>query len=299
MTDNRPLAWLQLVRLPAVFTALADILLGRLLVGGTLEPWPRTMALLAASAGLYLAGMVFNDVFDRDADASERPGRPIPSGRVTVAAASILGLVLIAGGLIAAGLAGRTSLLVAVLLAGLVLAYDGGLKRTPLGPLAMGGCRVLNVLLGGSTAGSLEELLQRPELLHVAIGLGLYITGVTWFARREAGSSSRPGLLGAMVVVNLGLATLVGYGGVIAKDAGLSVLLLLAVIVATINRRLATALADPSPARVQAGVRTMLLSVVMLDATLVLATTGQPAFALLVAGLLVPAVLLGRWIPVT
>ena len=74
------LAWLQLVRLPTVFTALADILLGTQLVAtADATTSPRTLGLLLiASAGLYLAGMVFNDVFDRHRDAVQRPGRPLP-----------------------------------------------------------------------------------------------------------------------------------------------------------------------------------------------------------------------------
>ncbi len=78
-------AYLQLVRLPAVFTAMADIVLGFVLANGALSPFPEFAALLCASSALYLAGMVFNDFFDRRIDAVERPKRPIPSGRVSPA----------------------------------------------------------------------------------------------------------------------------------------------------------------------------------------------------------------------
>ena len=81
------LAYLQLIRLPTVFTAMADIVLGyvlthRVIVGP--EGWDdpaKFFGLLASSCCLYLAGMVFNDVFDRKQDAEERPSRPIPSRR--------------------------------------------------------------------------------------------------------------------------------------------------------------------------------------------------------------------------
>ena len=43
----------------------------------------RTAGLVASSSCLYLAGMALNDYADRDVDAVERPGRPIPSGRVS------------------------------------------------------------------------------------------------------------------------------------------------------------------------------------------------------------------------
>src|SRR5262249_3783658 len=88
------LAWLQLCRFAAVFTAMADIFLGYLLRHVDLEPARDFGLLLASSSCLYLAGMVFNDVFDRAIDAIERPKRPIPSGRVPVRGAVVLGTVL-------------------------------------------------------------------------------------------------------------------------------------------------------------------------------------------------------------
>jgi hypothetical protein len=73
----------------------------------------------------------------------------------------------------------------------------------------------------------------------------------------------------------------------------------LAVISVTIIRRLLRAISQPEPARVQTAIKTMLLSLVMLDATLVLFATGTPALAIAVALLMVPAFLLSRWIPMT
>ena len=73
--------------------------------------------------------------------------------------------------------------IVAALLATCILLYDAWLKRTPLGPLAMGACRMLNVLLGMS---ALDAPLHAEHWL-VAGGIGVYVAGVTWFARREVG----------------------------------------------------------------------------------------------------------------
>ena len=84
-------AYLQLVRLPNVFTAMADILLGYLFTHESLEPAEHFALLLAASSLLYMAGMVLNDFFDREQDARERPFRPIPSGKVSPGAAARLG----------------------------------------------------------------------------------------------------------------------------------------------------------------------------------------------------------------
>ena len=94
------LAWLQLIRLPTLFTALADVLLGALLVDAE---WPTatTGLLLLTSTGMYLSGMVFNDIFDRGRDAIQRPSRPLPSGRISLAAAVGLAVLLMVGGLAA------------------------------------------------------------------------------------------------------------------------------------------------------------------------------------------------------
>ena len=59
------------------------------------------------------------------------------------------------------------------------------------------------------------------------------------------------------------------------------------------------AIRDPRPQRVQATVGILLLSLIMLDATLALAASGRTAPALLIAALLIPAVVLKRWIPMT
>ena len=166
----------------------------------------------------------------------------------------------------------------------------------------MGACRSLNVLLGATIGGSLEALAHGPPL-HVAAGLGIYITGVTWFARTEDATSHRGQLTAAVIVINAGLATLLTYAGLATSDgqqqSNMSVLLLMALIIVSINRRLVGAVMDPRPERVQPAVGVLLLSLIMLDATLALAKTGQTGPALLIASLIVPAVLLRRWIPMT
>ncbi|MCA9069833.1 MAG: UbiA family prenyltransferase, partial [Planctomycetaceae bacterium] len=138
--------YLQLMRFPAVFTAMGDILLGFMLNHEMLNdaPWDLGL-LLVASSCLYLAGMVLNDVFDRQVDAQERPQRPIPSGRVPVQTAATLGGLLLLAGIGAASKVGIHSLTVAGLLTACILLYDAWAKKTVLGPVVMGSCRFLNV----------------------------------------------------------------------------------------------------------------------------------------------------------
>jgi 4-hydroxybenzoate polyprenyltransferase len=301
------LAWLQLCRFAAVFTAMADIFLGYLLVHPRIEGWLPFGWLLGASSCLYLAGMVFNDVFDREIDRVERPRRPIPSGRVSLTGAVVFGAALVATGLATAVAAGRNSALVAVILTTCIFAYDSLVKSTPAGPVVMGACRFLNVIFGASTAASLES--GEPSLaavwslpqLHVAGALAVYIAGVTWFARKEAIGGSRTQLAAAAGTVNLGLALLAGFLLNWPDRLGRSsnALIALALVAVVANRRLVGAIVRPEPAQIQSAVRTMLLWLVMLDATVVFFIQPDRNYWIAVMLLMVPAQILARFLAVT
>lgn len=308
------LGYLQLVRLPTVFTAMADIILGyalthRFVDSDGSEHVQKFLGLLAASCCLYMSGMVFNDVFDLQQDTAERPNRPIPSGRVSRKSAIILGVVLMIAGLLSAAMVTQVSLLVGILLVVAILSYDGLLKRTPLGPLAMGSCRFLNVLLGASDQLTPSALLVSPQLAAAA-GLGIYIVGVTVFARTEAKTSSRWQLGLAQLLFNAGIIVLAGLIVTWPVQAwpprgnGFVALAMLAVIAFTLNRRALTALTDPSPSNVQTTIKLLLLSYVMLDATLVFWKSNDSGpfgtgLALATSALIIPALLLSRFIPMT
>ena len=306
------LAYLRLCRFPLVFTALADIFVGFLLAHASLQPLSEFLALLTASAGLYLGGMVLNDVFDRAQDAQERPNRPIPSGQITLRRAMLFGCLLMLAGLAFAFLAGRSSFLVAWILVGAIFAYDGVLKRTFLGPVAMGSCRFLNVILGASSASlRFETVWQNPQL-WVALSLGTYIVGVTLFAKREATSNTRGPLVGSALLINLGLIGLAlwftgltsrwGWFHVLGATADPTpVLFVWGVIALTINRRLWMAVLTPEPQQIQRAVGTMLLSIVVVDALVIFFKLGPPGLPYAIGAilLLVPAITLRRWIPLT
>jgi 4-hydroxybenzoate polyprenyltransferase len=302
---NRPTqslrAYFQLVRLPAVFTAAADIVLGFLLNHIELAPLSDLFALLAASACLYSSGMVWNDIFDRKVDAKERPERPIPSGRVRVSHAVALAAALTVLGVGAAALVGFQSLAIAAMLTVCILAYDGLLKPTLLGPPAMGACRFLNVMLGASAYAATIAVWSRPQTI-VAAALGVYVAGITWFARTEARTSKRGQLISSALVVNVGLLALLGIALTHPWRGEPNIVVvaaLLGAIILWIDSRLCAAVFDPMPRKVQAGVKTMIFALVLLDATIVLAQTGRPLYAGLTAALIVPGLVIGRWLSVT
>lgn len=186
--EGRWLAWWQLLRAANVFTAASNVIAGFLIVqGGWTPSWPLA-ALIAASVCLYEAGMALNDVFDAKLDAAERPERPIPSGRIAWRTAAGVGWTLLTVGVAcswwAAWLVGHgTPGLIGSLLALAVVQYNGGLKNVWVGPIAMGWCRILNVLLGASVA---ADLSQRYDALSYALVVGMYTIGLTYLARSEA-----------------------------------------------------------------------------------------------------------------
>ena len=189
-------AYFELLRFPAVITAVADVMMGYLVTHGDLEPLPVFLLLAAASACLYLAGMVLNDVYDAEIDARERPERPIPSGRVQRSTARLLGWLLMSAGLASAAaiipLRHAGPLCVAGLLAYFVYLYDRLGKRT-IGPIMIGFCRALNVLLGmsavGPGTGPPLAGFWTPAQLAIVVGIWIYIALVAWIARQEVQSS--------------------------------------------------------------------------------------------------------------
>jgi 4-hydroxybenzoate polyprenyltransferase len=189
---------------------------------------------------------------------------------------------------------------VATLLAGCVVLYNGVLKRTFLGPVAMGGCRGLNVLLGMSAAAGPWS----DEHRLAALAIGVYIAGVTWFARTEARTSSR---------WRLGLSSLVILGGIgllwhlparcetvvpLLRQEPARWSLLIGALALLIGLRTFRAVLEPSPLRVQMAVKQCILWLVFLDAAACLVVRGAPG-AMMVLVLLIPIVLLGRWIEST
>ena len=295
--------WLRLLRLPTVFTALSNVLCGYFLAHQPsvveLLRQPALFLLLPATVGLYLGGMVLNDFFDAVLDATERPERPIPSGRISRRAAGACGYGLLAAGLASAACAGIQSGCVALCLAACVLAYDGFFKSTWFGPIFMATCRVLNLLLGASTLEVHSDHLS--SVLFAACGLGVYILGVTWFSRSEAGSTSRAGLLAGLLLVLAGLSS---DGYLVYRDAvGVAMLrgssMGLMLLALNLSMRAAAAISTRRAPLIQQTVGLMLLSLIFRDTMLVFALTGNAQLALIQMSLLIPASLLRRVIPLS
>jgi 4-hydroxybenzoate polyprenyltransferase len=240
--------------------------------------------------------MVLNDVFDRAIDAQERPNRPIPSGRVPYVAAIGLGIGLMGIGLACAVGAGSTPATIAVILAALILAYDAALKKTFAGPLLLGGCRLLNVLLGASAS---TGFWTKPLGLMASL-VGLYVVGVSFFARQEAARSSKSQLAVGLTTIDIAL---IGLAAVpfFAQGEGSQLLAVIALVGVAIFLHVPALAAfhDPAPRKVQTAVTYFLRAIILIDATMILSQAGQPMLAIATAALVIPAATLGRWIFIT
>jgi len=276
---------LELVRLPNIFTAPADVVMGMAVTGA-----PLTLAngsLLLASALAYAGGMALNDAFDAPLDAVERPERPIPSGRFTRAAAFWLGSVCLAACLALAASAGRRPFAVAALLVVAIILYDGVAKPTWAGPATMAACRALNAGLGASV-GVLDLSSAQP----VAV-LFLYILVVTIVSRFEVIAApvalvrAAAGAFLALLVAS-GAIALAAWG-----SSGAIGLVFLVLLAAWLGAPLRAAIGEPAPRQIIGVIKAAVLGIILLDAAFTGAARGLwPGF--LVALLFLPAFVLGR-----
>lgn len=267
------LAYLKLFRLPFVFTAVADSAAGYLIASKG-APDPRVLGLLAlASAGLYAFGMAMNDVADRNRDKTLAPGRPLPSGRISLRGAVTASFLAVAAGGLAVKLLepkpGPVQAMFAAAFVAIML-YDFLLKFPPV----MGSIRFFNLLMGVAAAG--VESLTGAWILGVPALV--YGTSLTFVSTLEDGQGKK-GLrwLGVAGMSTAALAPAV-LGRPVALVAALP-------LVAWLLRR---ARAEPDKRNVMLLVRDGVAGFIVLDATL-LASVGRPLEAAAVAALLLPA----------
>jgi 4-hydroxybenzoate polyprenyltransferase len=307
-----PLDWARLLRLPNHATAAADVLAGWLVVSGVRDlGWPPTPVGLAIGAGLalYAAGMVLNDVYDVDLDRQERPDRPLPSGRIALGTAAVVGQgLLLLGGLLgcaAAILSGHPAvLLVTAVLTAAVWLYDRWAKATPWGPAVMGLCRSLNWLIGMTVAGGPTEGHQ----WLIPIGMGLYVGGITLYARDEAGNSRAATLLSGALAMAVGLALVAAQSVETVRSGEAAPFLanrspgnwaaVWAVLITLLSLRNLLPVIEPSPGRVQATVGNAIMAIITIDAIIVMGRCGETwGIALLL--LLAPFAIGRRLVPPT
>lgn len=293
--------WAQLMRPANVVTALADVLAGFAASGAAMSVFASSDLtafaalawLLISTVALYAGGVVFNDVFDAELDAIERPERPVPSGQVSRRAAASFGALLLIGGVLSALQVSPFSAALAAAVALTAITYDAyGKHREWLGPLNMGACRGLNLILGMSAIPASVPQMGFLALIPVA-----YITAITLISRGEVHGGTRAagvaalGLTGTLVTGIL----LLGVTDDFALVAAAPFLLLFGWFVAP---AFVQATRRPSPERIRTAVKTGIIMLIALNAALAAGFAGI-GYGLIVLSLLPVSMGLARAFAVT
>ena len=148
--------------------------------------------LLLGGSLVYCAGMILNDTCDAAWDREKRPERPIPSGRISLKTAWVLGIVTLAGGAAVMVVGGKAWALATTTLVAAIVMYDVYHKPWAGSVLIMGLCRTLLFATAGWAAMGIAPPLHSrlPDLtreLTFFIGLieGTYVVALTLIARAE------------------------------------------------------------------------------------------------------------------
>lgn len=263
---EKTIGYLRLIRPANIVTAIADILAGIAISGFFInftfnqdKVYP-VLLLCLSTIGLYGGGIVFNDVFDAKLDAAERPERPIPSGLITTREASLLGGLLLIGGIVSAALVSYLSGILALSIALASLFYDKyGKHHSFFGPLNMGICRGLNLLLGISiVAAALNEWFP---LAAVPV---MYIYSITMISRGEVHGGNRKSLFtaAALYLTVLGLILYIS----IINEQLLWTLIFLVFLAWMIFRPLLNAVREPIGKNIGMAVKAGVISLIIMDA---------------------------------
>lgn len=146
---------LQLTRLALVWTAISDIWLvvlwSRWIEHRTDSPW-QTWEALGLSAGvaigIYIFGMVLNDVLDVRRDRLFAPDRPIPSRRISVTHAVVIALLALLLAILCSVALGTVNTLLCLACATLIVFYNAAGKYLPaLGLMTLGLIRATHMLI--------------------------------------------------------------------------------------------------------------------------------------------------------
>ena len=314
-------AWAQLVRIPNTLTACADVLAGFTLAVGA---WwqisgisPSLVVASLSSISLYWAGMILNDVHDLADDIAQRRNGPLVRGHIAVGTARTAGWGLLLMGVVLAGVAAKllpstdttvpfwTVVASAAALATAIVAYDSWLKSTPVGPLLMGLCRGLNLLVGVSLGACMEwqKELDSSSIGLATIGHVLFVTGITLAARREGllqQSSRRLAWSWTVSVIGMSSIAMCSWSSnrLLRLDAHSWFPILVMLLALPWLRRAFVSIQTPGVGTLVPAIKQAILSIIFLDAAMALQFGGNVP-GMIVCGLAIPTLALSRVFRVT
>ena len=313
------MGYLSLLNLPLLFTALADVVAGYIVVT-SLPGMPPTLGamflLLVASGCLFGAGAVSRACFEFEDEDAVAPEGPLQRGEATLKGAFVLATVFAVVGVLSAMLVGKTTVCLAWALLFTHWLHGGYLRDFDVtGSLAVGATRLLNIMMGMSAGEEFIYAMKRPSLrqpvpllplqssellLPVAILL-VYVVLISIIGRLRTEGGTRFTLLasGAGVLVTL-VAAAVYYW-----PRSLFAVMLLMLVAAAVAAPMMSAVARLSPRSIGRVVMVGTLAAVLLDASFIFGSQAAlgDGWAVTVIGgvftmaLLVPAVLAWKLVP--
>lgn len=193
---------LTLLRPANIITAVSDIIAGvaisGVLVFNTASNYfiLDLVLLILSTIGLYGGGIVFNDIFDLEADTLNRPERILPRGLVSKNEALLLGCIMLLMGIGTAFVVSVLSGILALIISILALSYDKVSKHySVVGPLNMGLCRGGNLLLGMSIINGAVA-----NYWYIGIIPIIFIAAITLTAKKEAFGNNKSAILVALIL---------------------------------------------------------------------------------------------------
>ena len=285
----------RLMRPANIVTSVADVLAG-IAISGYFQTFETdyfpVLMLCISTIGLYGGGIVFNDVFDADLDKIERPERAIPSGAVKLNEAILLGAFLLLSGIVAAFTIAALSGIIAILIAFFALLYNKYSKHHSfLGPLNMGLCRGLNLLLGVSIIA-----VSLNEWYFLGIVPLIYIFSITMISQGEVHGLNRNKLYAGAFLYLL----VIGSMLYLSFNKGQVIIALFFIIPFAwmIFRPLFIAIKEPLGKNIGKAVKAGVISLILMDAAWS-AVFGSPVAAICIALLLPLSLWLAKRFAVT
>jgi hypothetical protein len=294
--------YLTLFRLPNVFTAPSNILAGYYAVVEPANASGLHLAILIiCSILLYLSGIVLNDYFDIEVDRRERPLRPLPAGTVSKRKVLLIGIVFIIAANFISLLVSTSTFIIAAILSGTIVSYDYRMKYSVYGPGMMGSARALNVMLGSSPIflTTVLNINNSARIAVVTVSLFVFVFAISRLSRKEIDETDKVRTAkGSFLMIFAVLAIIIvsGLVGVFLKDLFANLALFAIIMIITFKPLLQR---QPLSSKdIQRTIKTMVLSIIILDSAFVSGSAGT-AYGLVTVMLIMPAIILSRKFYVT
>ncbi|MGI8635640.1 MAG: UbiA-like protein EboC [Segetibacter sp.] len=290
--------YLRLMRPANIVTSVADVLAGVAISAyflnrsNQIQNLVPVLLLCLSTIGLYGGGVVFNDVFDAELDSVERPERPIPSGLISKTEATTLGAILLLAGVFLAFFVNLTSGVLAFLVVMCALVYDKwGKHQSFFGPVNMGLCRGLNLLLGISI---IPVAVQ--HCWYLAFVPIIYIASITMISRGEVHGGSKSTLYTACFLYAMVLGSILFFS--LVKGNISFTLVFLLPFAWMIYKPLFAAIKEPVGRNIGKAVKAGVIALILMNAAWA-AAFGELFIAMVIVILLPVSLKLGRLFAVT